>query len=281
MGDRTRWKVVERECDPALAGAAWEAARARGAVGAVTAGGSGIRHRRTIRLYWEAARDGSSSLPAEEADFAEDLAEEDWTACWRDTLVPFRVADRVTIAPAWDETGEGPGEIRLRIDPGMAFGAGDHPTTRLCVEFLLDLAEDGALANPVLDVGAGTGVLALAAARLGARRADALDIDPFCYASCRRNARRNGLSRRVRPLLLSLDLLEGRYPLALANVVAGQLAGLLPLLRERIAAGGRLVLSGFQSADEDEVRRSAVGFEPAGRREEEGWVALLLAAEDR
>ncbi len=276
MGERTKWKVLESPCPPEEGAARWEAARARGATGAVTSRGSGIRHRETIRLFWEVEKKGAPPLPPEVEALAEDLIEEDWTPYWKEALVPFRVAERVLLTPAWEAGSEAKGEMRLRIDPGMAFGAGDHPTTRLMVAHLLGLAEARRLPGAVLDVGAGTGVLSLVAARLGAGAVEALDIDPFCYASCRRNIALNGLADHVRPLLLSLDLAHGRYPLVLANIVAGQLEALLPDLRERTAPGGLLLLSGFTAKDEERVAGAARGFRVRERSEEEGWVALLL-----
>ncbi|MDW7709468.1 MAG: 50S ribosomal protein L11 methyltransferase [Deferrisomatales bacterium] len=235
---RTRWRVVEEPSSPGEAISRWVEARARGAAGAVTSWGSGISGRETLRLFWE--RDGEEVPPGE------DLEEENWTPFWRESLRTTAVTERISLVPAWEDVPTGIA-CPLRIDPGMAFGAGDHPTTRLCLRVLEDVASGEGLPARVLDVGSGTGVLALAAACLGAAEVDALDIDPFGYAACRRNAALNGLEERVRPLLLSLDLLDGAYPLVLANVVVGQIEVLAPFLRLRLAAGGTVILSGFES----------------------------------
>lgn len=267
MLSRTRWRLVEEPCLPGQARARWEAAREAGATGAVTAVGSGIRSRDTIRLYWE--KNEGAPLPE-----GEDLVEENWTPYWRESLGVIPVTPAITLAPPWEDVPEDvPGLIR--IDPGMAFGAGDHPTTRLCLSLLEHLATEGRLRTPVLDVGSGTGVLALAAALLGAEAAVALDIDPFGYASCRRNVQLNRREETVHPLLRSLDLLEGEFPVILANIVASQLEHLAALLRERLAPPGLLVLSGFEARNEGTVR-TAVGLPLRDRREEAGWVALLL-----
>ncbi|MBI5439966.1 MAG: 50S ribosomal protein L11 methyltransferase [Deltaproteobacteria bacterium] len=228
--------------------------------------------RRTLRLYWELGA-------GVEAPDGEDLAEENWTPYWRESLGIVRVTSAIVLVPAWEEVPRGVA-CAIRIDPGMAFGAGDHPTTRLCLRLLEELAQNEQLADRVLDVGTGTGVLALAAARLGAREACGLDIDPFGFAACRRNARLNGLETAVRPLLLSLDLLGERYPLVLANVVASQLTATAPHLREALAPGGRLILSGFGGDVEEKIVK-AMGptLQVAERREEEGWLALLLQLE--
>jgi ribosomal protein L11 methyltransferase len=219
-----------------------------------------------LRTYWEAHE--GAQLPE-----GEDLVEENWTPFWRDTLQVVRVTDRITLVPAWTDPPEGV-EFPIRIDPGMAFGAGDHPTTRLCLRILEDLAVGGRLPARMLDVGTGTGVLSLAAGFLGAEQVHALDIDPFGYAACRRNARLNGLEGSVHPLLLSLDLLDGRFPLIFANIVAGQLEALASLLMQRIETPGGIILSGFEADNERRVRE-AFGVEVEQRREEEGWVALL------
>ena len=265
---RTRWRVVEEPCRPGDAAARWEAAARAGATGAVTTWGAGIPGRELIRLYWEVSPDA-------EVPEGEDLVEQNWTPCWRQTLSAVAVTPRVALVPAW-EAGAPPAPITLRVDPGMAFGAGDHPTTRLCVRVLDELALAGDLPPRLLDVGTGTGVLALVSACLGATAVDALDIDPFGFAACRRNAHLNGLSAAVRPVLLSLDLLAGVYPLVVANIVAGQLQVLAPLLRERVAPGGRLLVSGFEERDEQRVRDHVLGpFVLEARLAEEGWLALL------
>ena len=267
MLGRTRWRTVESSCSRGEASGRWAAARSQGATGAVTSWGSGIEGRNTLRLFWEV-------VPGVELPVGEDLEEENWTPFWRESLAVIEVTDRITLVPSWEEP---PGGVPcpIRIDPGMAFGAGDHPSTRLCLRLLEGLAAAGRLPTLALDVGAGTGVLSLAAACLGAERVDALDIDPFGFAACRRNARLNGLETQVRPLLLSLDLLETSYPLVLANLVADQIAALASLLRERCAPGGALIVSGFETEAEDRAR-AALGLPAEVRLEEGGWVGLLL-----
>ncbi len=259
--------MQELEATGTTAPALWREAASRGAQGGVTSWGAGMPGRRTLRLFWE-VREGR---PVPEG---EDLVEENWTPYWRRSLRAVAVTERLLLVPAWEAVPEGAG-IVLRIDPGMAFGAGDHPSTRLCLKVLEFLADGGSLPERVLDVGTGTGVLALAAARLGASQVTALDIDPFGFAACRRNARLNGLDHRVRPVLRSLDLLEGTYPLILANVVASQIRGLAVELRRHMEPGGRLVVSGFQADEEDSVE-TVLGMEPEGRWEEEGWVARMF-----
>lgn len=271
----TRWKVSEKPARREEAPGMARAALKMGAVGAVTSWGSGISHRETLRIFWDASDpDLEDKLGADLAK-AEDLAEEDWRAHWRESLTPFR-AGRFTLMPAWEKPQPGSGEV-IFIDPGMAFGAGDHPTTRLCVGALETLRAADPPPPPVLDIGTGTGVLAIAAAKLGLGPVTALDIDPFCRASCARNALRNRADKDVSAVLLSLDLLEGQYGLALANIAPRQLVSMSGLVAARVRKGGLFLLSGFQEDNEERVL-AAYGndFSLAWKREEDGWLALLL-----
>lgn len=272
----TRWKIVERPTTradaPALAGRDMES----GAVGAVTSWGSGISHRETLRVFWNVTDGAEVVGRGFDPAAAEDLVEEDWRAHWRESLSAFR-AGTFTLIPAWEKVADAGEERVIRIDPGMAFGAGDHPTTRLCVEALEELAALTPLPVPVLDVGAGTGVLSIVAAKLGLKPVTALDIDPFCYASTLRNARRNGVGSEVRAVLLSLDLLEGEFGLALANVAPRQLVAMAQTLSTKVEKGGLLLLSGFQEDNEARVIDAFGGeFKTVERRSEEEWLALLL-----
>lgn len=252
-------------------------ALARGAVGAVTSWGSGMGHRDTVRLYWDGTTTSLAEILGDEFSGAEDLTEEDWGEHWRETLRPFRAGSRFLLTPHWETPYDHPEEWTLRIDPGMAFGAGDHPTTRLCVAALESIAEGDLRGSSLLDLGAGTGVLALAAARLGFGPVDALDIDPFCHASIGRNIRLNHLHGMVTPHLLSLDLYEASHRLAVANVAPNQLLGAAPLLAEKLLPGGLLVLSGFQTDWEERVM-DAYGdaFRLSFRLDEGDWLALGL-----
>ena len=252
-------------------------ALARGAVGAVTSWGSGMGHRDTVRLYWDGTTPSLAEIMGDEFSSAEDLAEEDWGEHWRETLRPFRAGSRFLLTPSWETPDNHAAEWTLFIDPGMAFGAGDHPTTRLCVAALENISEGDLKGSPLLDLGAGTGVLALAAARLGFGPVDALDIDPFCHASIGRNIRLNRLDGRVTQHLLSLDLYKTSHRLAVANVAPNQLLGAAPLLAERLLPGGLLVLSGFQSDWENRIM-DAYGddFRLLFRLDEGEWLALGL-----
>lgn len=271
----TRWKMVEIPVRREEAAAVARSALAKGAVGAVTSWGSGISHRETLRIFWDASDPNLAENLGAELAKAEDLAEEDWRAHWRESLSPFH-AGRFTLAPAWEKHQPDSGEV-IFIDPGMAFGAGDHPTTRLCVGALETLRAAAPPPLPVLDAGTGTGVLAIAAAKLGLSPVTALDIDPFCRASCTRNVVRNRVEKDVSALLLSLDLLEGQFGLALANVAPRQLVAMSGILADKVRQGGLLLISGFQEDSEARVLAAYDDeFALSWKREEDGWLALLL-----
>jgi ribosomal protein L11 methyltransferase len=159
----------------------------------------------------------------------------------------------------------------------MAFGTGLHPTTRLCLALVEDLADRGLLAGArVLDVGCGSGILAIAAARLGAASVLGVDPDPIAIESTAANARRNRLVRRVRARHGSIPSGNRPFDVVLANLIASLLVELAPRLRDELAPGGTIVASGIFVDREDEVGRAfdGVGLRVAGRRAEGDWVAV-------
>lgn len=165
----------------------------------------------------------------------------------------------------------------LALDPGMAFGTGLHPTTRLCLGGLEPLADDGRLAGArVLDVGCGSGILAIAALRLGAAVALGVDTDPIAIEATLANARRNGLTPRLEARVGSVPTGEPPADVVLANLIAGALVPLAPLLHDELRPGGTLLASGIFSDREVEVRDAlaAAGLTITGRTSEGDWVAL-------
>jgi ribosomal protein L11 methyltransferase len=182
---------------------------------------------------------------------------------------------RVRIVPA--DTDADPGDIRLVDAP--AFGTGLHPTTALCLEALADMVESDP-PESVLDVGTGSGVLALAALTMGVPRAFGIDIDEGALRVAAENARLNGLDRRLQLSRGGPDTVSGRWPLVLANVLAAPLIEMAPALVQRVGRHGRLVLSGIPHSVEDEVHRAYrhLGTRHTGTRSRAGWVALVLQA---
>jgi len=203
--------------------------------------------------------------------------EEDWAEAWKAHFPVLRVGRRLVIRPTWRRHRSEPGDVVLALDPGMAFGTGLHPTTRLCLALVEDLADRGLLAGArVLDVGCGSGILAIAAVRLGAARVHGVDPDPIAIESTTANVRRNRLVRRVRARQGTIPSGKGPFDVVLANLVASLLVDLAPRLRDELVPGGRIVASGIFVDREDEVRRAfeGVGLRVKGRLDEGDWVAL-------
>ena len=164
--------------------------------------------------------------------------EEDWAHAWKAYFPVLRIGRRLVIRPTWRRHRREPDDVVIAMDPGMAFGTGLHPTTRLCLAALEPLADDGSLANArVLDVGCGSGVLSIASVRLGATSALGVDIDPIAIEATEANAGRNQLRRRVRARLGSLPSGEPAFDVVLANLIAGVLVPLAAPVARRVAAG--------------------------------------------
>jgi ribosomal protein L11 methyltransferase len=199
----------------------------------------------------------------------------DWTDAWRRHYVPQRIG-RVVIVPSWVAHEAAADDAVVILDPGMAFGTGLHPTTRACLALLQEVAP---LPERVLDVGSGSGVLALAALRLGAGSAVGYDTDPLAVDAARANAERNGLGDRLAVRHGTLpEAAETRYPLVLANLVAAILVELAPRLSAHLEPGGVLVAGGIIDARASEVADAlgAAGLAVTDRRDDGEWVALRL-----
>ena len=209
------------------------------------------------------------------------VREADWAEAWKSYFPVLRVGRRLVIRPTWRRHRRLPGDVVLSLDPGMAFGTGLHPTTRLCLAALETLADEGLVAPArVLDVGCGSGILAIAAAKLGARDLLGVDTDPIAVESTLANARLNGLTRRIRVRRGSVPTGERPFDLVLANLIASLLVQLAPLLRAELAPGGRILASGiFRDREGDVVAAFGAAGLTLGRRwAEEDWVALEAIA---
>ena len=204
------------------------------------------------------------------------VADEDWAEAWKASYTAQRIG-RIVVVPSWASEPLGPGEVSVELDPGMAFGTGMHPTTRGCLALLQAIAPMPARA---LDVGCGSGILAIAALRLGAERADCLDTDPLAVEATLANAERNGLAGRVTARVGSLpDEPGARYPLILANLVAAVLVDLAPRLSAHLADDGTLLASGIISPKADAVKAAMqrAGLRVEERLDDGEWVTLRLA----
>lgn len=200
----------------------------------------------------------------------EDLEDQDWERAWMDDFKPMRFGERTWIVPSWHEAPD-TGGVNILLDPGLAFGTGTHPTTRLCLEWLDAHAPEG---QNVIDYGCGSGILAIAAALLGAESVIGVDTDPQAITASDENARRNGVNEKIRAYLPNKEPKEAA-DLLLANILAGPLAELAPLFAERVKSGGKLVLSGILP-EQAENLRGIYGewFEMAPAVELDGWIRL-------
>ncbi|MBK8525654.1 MAG: 50S ribosomal protein L11 methyltransferase [Rubrivivax sp.] len=202
----------------------------------------------------------------------QELAEQDWVRITQSQFEPIAITPSFWIVPSWHQPPADASRV-IRLDPGMAFGTGTHPTTRMCLRWMAQRfdAGDRATFERVLDYGCGSGILAIAAALHDARAVDAVDIDPAAVAATQANALANGVT-----LVSGLpEQVQGRYTLLLANILATPLKLLAPLLCTHLAPGGGLVLAGILSRQTAELQAAyAPWLQLSVADEEDGWVLL-------
>ena len=189
---------------------------------------------------------GAIGLPEVPAYTVEDVAEQNWVQLTQSQFDPIRVSERLWIVPSWHESPD-PKAINLILDPGMAFGTGSHPTTRLCLGWLERNVGAGC---SVLDYGCGSGILAIAAARLGAGHVAGVDIDPQAVEAANANAERNGVTALFAD---SATPVAGEYDVVVANILSNPLRVLAPAICAHVRSGGRLALSGILREQADEI----------------------------
>lgn len=206
-----------------------------------------------------------------------EVRSEDWAEGWKQHFPVVRIGRRLIVRPSWEAYAPSGDEVVIVLDPGMAFGTGTHGTTRLCLEALVSLFETAAPPRRVLDVGTGSGILALAAAALGAERVLACDIEAEACRIAAENARNNGLAERVEVTGAPLQDLEGDFDLVLANILAEENIRLADPLVSRVRPGGSLVLSGILREKEALVAAAFAAYPLIGpqflRRED--WSCLV------
>lgn len=215
---------------------------------------------------------GDAPLPAPTVTLIRD---EDWATGWRQHFTPTRIGRHLVIKPTWEPFTPEPGDLVIELDPGMAFGTGTHPTTRLCLEALEKLGHQ----DRVLDVGTGSGILAIAAVRLGARQVIGTDIDPDAVVVAGENCTLNDVE--VELITTPLALIPGRFDVVLANILAEDLVRMAGDLAAKVAPGGHLILSGILTEREAFViegfSRSGIVLEATSREGE--WSCLVYRAE--
>jgi ribosomal protein L11 methyltransferase len=212
-----------------------------------------------------AASAGLSETPAY---LEEEIAEQNWVQLTQSQFEPIRVSERLWIVPSWHEAPD-PNALVLVLDPGMAFGTGSHPTTRLCLEWLERIVVPG---TAILDYGCGSGILAIAAAKLGATEVLGVDIDLQAVNAAKNNAVRNDVNAHFGDSALPI---AGQFDIVVANILANPLKALAPAITAHVRSGGRLALSGILAEQAEEliaIYAPYILLDIADTRE--GWVCL-------
>lgn len=213
------------------------------------------------------------------------IAEEDWSSSWKENFKPLRIGERLVIRPTWEEYAAGDADIVIDLDPGMAFGTGTHATTRLCLTVLERIMSGkegaeghaGRKARSVLDVGTGSGILGIAAAKLGAEEVIAIDLDADAIGAATENSAKNGVSAIMQVSGTPLEAICSGFDVILANILAEDLARLAPELTRRLAPGGFLVLSGILTEKEPIVAERYACFftAPVEVLREDEWSCMV------
>ena len=201
------------------------------------------------------------------------IEQEDWQNAWKKYYHAMDIGQRLAIVPGWETYDTD--RIVITMDPGMAFGTGTHETTSLCLETLDSMVKGG---ERVLDIGTGSGILAIAALKLGAAEAEGVDIDPMCVRTAGENAERNGVAEHFTVLVGDLsDKASGKYNIITANIVAAAILSLAPHVPVLMAPGARFIASGIIDTRKDEVLAGlrAAGLEPVEIKEKRGWVCVI------
>ena len=229
----------------------------------------------------QAIRRGITSLPDFGLELRSDgigikwVADEDWANAWKQHFHPIRMG-RIVIKPSWEDFEPEAGDIIVDIDPGMAFGTGNHPTTELCILALQDYIKGG---ETVLDMGVGSGILAMVAAKLGAAKIVGLDIDSVAVEVARENVKNAGLDDAIEIDRAETPLaFDGQADIVVANIIAKVIIDMAPDLAAKVKPGGILIASGIIA---DRAPNVIAALESAGlsfieQRVEADWVALVL-----
>ncbi len=207
------------------------------------------------------------------------VEDENWSETWKDAFPPQKIGKRILIAPTWHEITPDASDVLIRLDPGMAFGTGHHPTTQLSME-LLEAAIKGN--EVVADVGTGSGILAITAAKLGAARVDAVELDATAIPIAQKNFQLN----RVESIVHlhhgdGLKAIEGKYDLIVANILTKVILPMIPQCPPLLKSGGGVILSGIMAKEAEQVERALEtnGFRCLEVREQEEWTGIWAKLE--
>ncbi|RIX78898.1 50S ribosomal protein L11 methyltransferase [Acidovorax cavernicola] len=198
------------------------------------------------------------------------VPDQDWVRLTQSQFAPVEITPEFWIVPTWHEPPAQAKQV-IRLDPGLAFGTGTHPTTRMCLRWIATRGEGAFADQRVLDYGCGSGILAIGAAKFGARDIDAVDIDDAAVSSTRLNAEANGVQLKAG----LPEAAKGQYQTVLANILATPLKVLAPLLRSHVAAGGSLVLAGILERQADELKAAYAPYAALEVSDtEDGWILM-------
>jgi len=226
----------------------------------------------------EVAEEACEAFDESFAPRIEEVVGDAWRDAWKEHFHPFALTDRITVRPPWEAyPAKREGEMVLELEPGRAFGTGLHATTSL-VSKALDARGEELRSREILDVGTGSGILALVALLLGAEKARGIDVDADAIEVAKENAERNGLADRFVADTTPVEDIEARYPVVLANIEARVLIPLADAIKKAVAPGGLLVLSGILVGQEDDVAKAYAPFTVEEMPTEGEWVALVLRA---
>jgi ribosomal protein L11 methyltransferase len=209
---------------------------------------------------------------------ARTIREEKWAEAWKENFKPLEVTPRLVIKPPWESWPKRPGQIVIEIDPGMAFGTGTHPSTQMCLQFLEEVIPSFPRIPSVLDVGTGSGILTIAARKMGVKRIAAIDIDPVAIDCAHTNARANRANQGIAFRTGSPEDLKTSFDLVVANLLPQELLSVAPALSRLTARSGKLIVSGFLVKQEKEMAAAfrKQGFGKQGVRRQKGWAAWVL-----
>jgi ribosomal protein L11 methyltransferase len=253
-------------------------------------GALGLEERDASTLLKSAAGEQTTTLVASFADDAsasaaqaelsskwpaalEHVVGDAWRDGWKAYFKPLRVGTRFVVRPSWEPYEAAPDDLVITLDPGQAFGTGTHETTQLLLAALPGHVVEG---MRVLDVGTGSGILAIGACLLGAAHVTALDTDPLAVTATEENAAANGVSARIAASQTLVEDIAHSFPLVLANIEARVLAPLASVLTERVAPGGKLFLSGLLQQDMERMLSAYAHMRVLALQEAGDWRALLL-----
>jgi ribosomal protein L11 methyltransferase len=206
------------------------------------------------------------------------IKEEKWAENWKSNFKPLRITPRLIVKPPWEEYARQKGELVIEIDPGMAFGTGTHPSTQMCLRALEEVVRSSSSLLSMLDLGTGSGILAIAAHKLGVKRVLAVDIDPVAIDCARKNAAVNKIKIGIDFRVGSLDGLRRKFDILIANLLPQELLQVAPRLPKRMSSGGTLIISGLLRGQNKEIFApfATQNLEILRSRESKGWSCLVL-----